>query len=336
MAHTVEDTIALNRRNAAYMLTSGMGMWWYDFGPQHVKKGWWDEPRMLADIGRLLGLANDEAARPYRPAGDVLLVYDTDVFYYLAPLRSKKDPVSYAAVDLLANQAHCTGAAVDKVLLMDLPRVDLTQYRTVLFANTFRLTSEQRRFIREKVASGGRTVVWVYAPGYVSEDRLLDAAALSELTGIGLKPVEVPGAPEIAVEYGEVRARLRVSDPVTPLFAVDDAEAVALGLYSGSNETGMAVKKTAAGTAIFCGLPPANFELLQAMFRESGAHIYNDSGDVVLADDRYLAIHSVAGGSRVLTLRGGKQVTVGIPPRSTTIFDAEDGHVLLDAPGAGR
>jgi hypothetical protein len=42
----VKDDLAIISRNVAYSLTRGMGMWFYDFGP-NKQSGWWDRPEFL-------------------------------------------------------------------------------------------------------------------------------------------------------------------------------------------------------------------------------------------------------------------------------------------------
>jgi hypothetical protein len=62
--------------------------------------------------------------------------------------------------------AYRSGAAIDKVLISDLERLDLGRCHVVVFPSAFCLTQARRRFIAERVARKGRMLVWVYAPGY--------------------------------------------------------------------------------------------------------------------------------------------------------------------------
>ena len=201
VAHTQGETIAFNRRNFAYVLTHGAGMWWYDFGPKG-DSGWWDRPEFLADIERMRKLQEAATEKSEHSVADVLIVYDTEVFYQLAILRSKKDPISYTAIDGLSNAAYHTGAAIDQVLLADLERVDLNRYNVVVFANTFLLTDSQAAFIKDKVARSGRTLVWLYAPGYTDGGRLGGVERVSSIVGMKLKKVDLDSAPQVAVRGG--------------------------------------------------------------------------------------------------------------------------------------
>ena len=49
----------------------------------------------------------------------------------------------------------------------------------------------------------------------------------------------------------------------------------------------------------------------------------------MLLGDGLLVVHTVAGGARELRLPTGAVVRAELPPRSTTVFDAETGARLL-------
>ncbi len=170
------NSIGLLRRNVLSAFARGMGLWFYDFGPvwpAAAQAGWWDHPELMADIRRLKALLDERCDRPHQSEADVLLVYDTHVFYHLGD--HSVDPVSAAAADWMPPAVSMSGALYDPIHLMDLERVDLRPYRAVIFANTFLLSARQREFIRGHVAQDGRHLVFLYAPGY-SDGRRLDPA----------------------------------------------------------------------------------------------------------------------------------------------------------------
>ncbi len=347
IAHTDAETIALNRRNFAYVLTHGAGMWWYDFGPKG-DSGWWDRPEFLADIERMRRLEAAATEKPEHSVADVLMVYDTDVFYQLAIQRSRKDAISYSAIDGMSNAAYHTGAAIDQVLLADLPRVDLDRYKVIVFANTFLLTDQQEQFITNKLAQSGRTLVWIYAPGYTDGEKVRGVERVSRIVEMKLKKVDFPSPPQVVVPGGSsylhslslqfgLLAKSPPSDlgvwnlvgPVHPLWAISDPSVTVLGFYAETKDVAFGMKKLRDSTSIFCGIPLHDPALLRAVFRQSGVHIYNDSGDVLEVDSNYLAIHTLPGGERRLLLRDGKQVDVHLPPNSTEFYDAVDGRLVL-------
>ena len=56
-------------------------MWFYNFWPSN-EAGWWMDKRLKGAIERLKTLLEQYHQRPCEPAGDVLLVLYTEVYYY--------------------------------------------------------------------------------------------------------------------------------------------------------------------------------------------------------------------------------------------------------------
>ena len=181
----LEADIAILRRNTLASFTRGTGLWFYDYGPANAA-GWWGDRRLMEEIARIKTLVERYHQREYRPAADVLLVFDTEVFYYTASIAGMDPLTDRQAVNQTIIAAFASGAAVETIHLSDLGRVDLSRFRVVVFGNTWLLNANQRRFLREKVMGGGRHVVFQGWPGYCDGERLsLELAR--EATGLELE-----------------------------------------------------------------------------------------------------------------------------------------------------
>ncbi len=334
---TISESIADFRRNVGQALARGVGMWWYDFGPTG-NSGWWDHPDYLADIRKLKTLAENLKEKPYKPAADVLFVYDTKVFYQLGLPDKDVDPVSPRINEMSDDAYHC-GAAFDAIHLMDLEKTDLRRYKVVVFANTFLLSDARRRFIKEKVERDGRTVVFVYAPGY-TDGATLDLERVSDLIGMRLRETDVTGAPHIVVDgrsewtprnglLSTVAGVFGIGAPVKPLFAVNDESAKVVGYYQGTSLAALACKTLPDCTVWYCGLMLRNPDLIREILRSAGAHIYNDANDVTFAGGGLLVVHTKDGGHRRLMPLSGRPIDLDLQPCSTTYLDVETGRKLL-------
>ncbi len=330
-----DQNIANIRRNVIYTFTKGMGLWFYDFGPggemstPGPKNGWWDRPELIDEIKQLKKVLTDYWAQPYRSEADVLLVYDTQVYYYLGT-SPQTDPVSDQVVNWTSLAAFRSGAVFDAVHLDDLERVDWRNYQVIIFANTFLLNEKQKAFIKNVVALEGRHLVWIYAPGYTDGQRLTPAFA-TEITGMNLYPIQSAGIPEIEFEpVTGLQQRLRLgTTPVAPRLAVKDAAVTVLGHFTDVNAVAFASKRNAPYTSWFISLPPTQPELLQYIFKTGGAHLYNTNGDIFYAGQGILALHSKSSGPRQIKLKNGKTVTVELPIGGTTILlDPVTGEII--------
>jgi hypothetical protein len=257
-------------------------------------------------------------------------VYDTGSFYSTASLRGT-DPFSTVTIDHNTLAAFKSGVVFDPVHLDDLPLVDLAQYKTVVFGNIWVLTEEQRRYLREHVATGGRTVVWFYAPGY-SNGRALTVDNCTSLTGFALMPETTATAPEVVLSMpGDTAASYMTGrGPVTPLFAVDDPAAEIFGRYRASGHPAVARKIFSDHQAWYVAVPNKGEQPLRSILRSSGAHVYCYRGEIVYSGDGLLVVHMKEGGTHQISLRSGKTVRFELPPGvHTLVLDPSTGDPLL-------
>ncbi|MDX2268628.1 MAG: hypothetical protein NW208_11020 [Bryobacter sp.] len=178
----VESDYAILRRNVLESYTRGAGLWYYDFGPANLS-GWWNDTRLLKEIKSLKATLDRYHAKPYAAAGDVLAVFDTEVFYYTGSTPGSDGLTDPLAVNQFISQLWRSGLAVETIHLADLDKVDLSRFRVVAFANTWLLRPAQRRFIRERVMADGRHVVFTGFPGYC-DGQSLNKAHSRELTSL--------------------------------------------------------------------------------------------------------------------------------------------------------
>ena len=317
------QSIAIMRRNYMYTITEAAGQWWYDFGPAN-RSGWWSTPAMLAEAKRLLEISTAKLDQPYVKPAEVLLVHDMDSFNYVRP--AKIDRLTFKITEEMSDALLGTGAAIDRIFLMDLDHVDLSKYKLVIFGNVFALDAAQRRWIKERIVTPGRSVVFLSGAGYTDGVKN-DVALISSLTGMriakadGLKPV-------VTVTLGGQASRLDAGGVVS-LFQVTDDAARTIGTYAGG-EVGAAVKKVNGATVYYFGLPPkTDLGFFKVLMREAGVRTYVENTvarDYVSVGGGIIGIYSVAGGRKTIKpLKGGDRM-VEMPPFTTQYFDIETGE----------
>ena len=109
------------------------GFWWMDLGD-----GWYDAPEILAEIRTMTALSADLRKRENRSAADVLLVTDE---HAMAKMRISERFHFGFMLEFLQN-FHMTGLLIDTCRECDLPELDLTRYRMIVFAYDFSLKKE--------------------------------------------------------------------------------------------------------------------------------------------------------------------------------------------------
>lgn len=170
----VKSTIAGLRREFCLCLTSGTSLWWFDmFG------GWYDGEGVMEAIAQMGTIWNRLAAPGERPAAEVALMVDAESLYYL----DGRNP--FLAQLLSSQRAGLArmGGPYDIVSFADAGDMDLSPYKMILLPNLFVVDDARMKVLKDKVLCGGRTVVWVHAPGVIANGRY-DLANVEALAGI--------------------------------------------------------------------------------------------------------------------------------------------------------
>jgi hypothetical protein len=257
----LDSDIAILRRNVLEGYTRGAGLWYYDFGPAN-HSGWWADKRLQSEIVKIQSVLAKYHSRTYAPAGDVLAVFDTEVYFHTGSVPATDAVTDPLAVNQTITEMWRCGAAIETIHLRDLERVDLSRFRLVVFGNTWILSGAQRKYISEKVMPG-RTVVFQGFHGY----------------GDGQKLGYAPPAASKNVRY----------------------------------------------------LPKPGISHIEwrQIFEDAGVHCYTNAGDVVHAGGGLVLVHSKEGGARKIKLRSGKVLDVTLAPKSSWVWDAATGELVL-------
>lgn len=318
-------TIAQLRRNALQPLLSGQGMWYYDHriipqlvdpngqnseaGSVYRKNGWWEVPELMQEIGRLRELGEKYLLKDYKPAADVLIVYDPKTHFAL----SDSPNMVYDVVEAIARN----GVVYDCIYLNELEVAQLNRYRCVVMFNTWRMSGEQRVKIQRLLRD--RPTVWLYAPGYCEEN--LDATHIFETVGMKAYPTEK----ETGCVTPEGRSLSRMIEAF-PQFAICDETAEPWAVYTQSGKTAAARK---GNKWYFAGVLPDPL-LMRHIFEITGVHMYIKNGvDPVLAGNGLVAVNTTAGGEMTLCCRSGREIPVILPPYTTAVFDEQTGERVL-------
>ena len=309
-------------RSVALPLLRGAGLWYYDFG-RHLNSGWWDSPLYLERVRQLKTFFDLQLKQPHRPVADVLYVYDQENFYHL---KNQRQPLCEDVPDQMVEEALRSGTTGDHVYLFDLPKVELDRYKAVVFVNAWKMSAADRKFIREKVAQNGRTLIWNYLPGY-TDGQENNLSFVSELTGLQLRTIESPAKPK--VHFTKPDTAWAFESAVHPLVAITMPGVEILGALEGTNQTVIARKKFTSHTSLLAALPMHSAEVWREVLRVAGCHVYNEQNDFTYAAGALVMLHTASGGARTLRLRNGREVRLDLPGAATWLLDAETGKVVV-------
>jgi hypothetical protein len=353
-AGDLAESVALFRRNFAYVLTHGHGIWWlsgWNPGLPHIDPT--REPAFRPLLSRFQRIGTWALGLDRAPSAQVAAVVDDESFYYEWVKNSLDVPLIFQ--QRLWGLPHM-GAPFDLYLLNDLLDGKAKPYQLYVFLNAFRLEAERRDALSRVLRRNGQTALWIYAPGYQAEDESLQS--MSDLTGISFRAGEHPWGPVVHLTDLSHPITQGLSQDVSwgtnsllgPVFHVEDADAHSLGdvVFSrGGCRPGFVVKEFPGWRSIYSAAPNLPANVLRGIARYAGVHLYNEDGDTLYATPQLLAVHTAAGGARSFHLpepveviydlfekkvvaRQAGQFQVVLPPASTALFFTGEATALRE------
>ena len=319
----LKQTQQVMLRNTAQAALRGFGTWWMDLPGQ----GWFNDAAIWREIVRLRPVDEAMAQRKTPFAPEIAAVIDEDSMCHLtggSALAAR--PLVYEGRAALGR----SGAPYGQYLLQDVIDGKVAA-RMQVFLSAWRLTPEQRMALKDKrltvplqtagdaglwtrvkgLFGAGHatdvTRVWCWAPGYLYPGHA-DVAGIKEVTGFTAKAVKLPAAEVTPTELGRKYGLVRAWGPkvqIQPLFSVEAAPEEVLATYSDGSPA-VAMRRSKAGLDVFVGVPQLTPELVHAIAKVSGVHLFTQPGPALWAANGYLSVQAHTNGP-VLFDTGCKQ-----------------------------
>ncbi len=313
----IAKTIAVQQREAALCLTGATGQWWFDMGG-----GWYDDADTMSAIERINRVAESLLHADRRSGAEVAMVLDAESLYYCPPITT----VSNCFAEGLTIEMNRVGTPVDRLLLED--ALDGPDYKLYIMSGCFAPTDAQRQKIREKLLQAGKTVVWLYAPGYV-HNNTMSAEHIHDLTGIQVRLVpchnrmlahtdgDIPGPIRRDVKFGH-------SSCVSPFFEVVDPEAQTWGYLRTTGTVGLACKNVNGANSIYSTVAPIDSAVLRDIARFAGVHVYLDTSDPSYFSRSLIGVHACKAGVRRLDMPDSEPIYDIINDKALTSSKSHD------------
>ncbi|MDD3926655.1 MAG: hypothetical protein PHT33_08355 [bacterium] len=315
---TPEDFRRVLRRDTGEKIALGAGAYFYD-----LSGGYFHAPQMLKEM--------DFQERSYEKAiaggmtgikPQIAVITDDESCWWMAESNAGLSAMNNCLRQVVMS-AGLSGVPYSVYSLNDLIEGKVPDCKVYLFANTFKLDEGERAFINGKLKNGGRTLIWVYASGYLDE-KGMGSDRISKLTGIGISaPVTADAAARFVDKPGVAlgNSPSAVGGAAMIRFTVEDSAARSLALYAGDKSVAAAVKDLAGWRSVFIGNPGlCTAGLLNGLARQAGAYVCTDSGIPVRVTDKFISIHGTRPGP----------VDIKLPRHCRKIIDAFDGRVLAE------
>ena len=317
----IEETKAMLWRNTLQPILAGEGFWYYDHrivpwivSPEsqnqaaksiYRKKGWWDNPVLMDEIKKIQNFCENVVDKEYSNHNDVLVVYDTESFYYRRWINQFSE--EYMLLKSLAEY----GASYDCIYEKDLDKCDTASYKCIIFANCHKVDKDMRE--KHKKLSEKSFVIMMNCYGYCDGESLSEEN-IFEASGIRMKKTE-------ATHFVSDNQDIELKREFAPFFEIVDKDAEPLAYYE-NGKVAAAVK----GNTAYSQIPFLTKKIAGEILNRAGVHSWCDSGEPVMTGFSYMAINCQKKGTRTVCIPGHKPLELETNGYETVIYDIKTGE----------
>jgi hypothetical protein len=340
---TVEGSLRILRRDLGGVLANGIAGWFLDFGPlNNAPQGWYSGEPIIREIHRFIDAGARRRDLDLRSVGELCAVYDQQSFaataHWLADepwtdygIKST-DYVNHWFINTQARAFYRIGAPMDSLFRFDVTADDARRYKLFFLVNAYYLSRAEADRLRAAFRDSGTTVVWYYAPGYVSPERL-DLAQMEDLTGFRFEVLDRPGTMVIRSDVPAGESRLALAFGVNashfPRFVVKDRGVEVLGEWSDGAGPAFARRTHDGYTSVYIGSAPVPARILRALAEQAGVRMWSTRNDIVYATRDAAMIVATEAGDRSFGLPRPMAALEGGPAAAVHALKMETGDVAV-------
>ncbi|MGD8415016.1 MAG: hypothetical protein PVF33_12335, partial [Candidatus Latescibacterota bacterium] len=318
---SVEGTLRIMRRDLGKFWADGCGGWLYDFGPYHgVESGWYGDQPIIDEISRFSKLMEDRTGQKIGSVAEVAVMGDTRSFFATRHWMREKPWTGYGIrfsdvfnhwfLNAQSRTINRIGTPVDWFLREDFLSLEKGRHKLLIVPNTFLLEKAEIKEIRHFLSGSGMTVVWMYAPGFLTWSGI-NPEGMESLTGFRFKTLDVPGKLMISTESAEsdfdpVReSGFGLKSPLEyyPRFEVTNDDIEILGRWTDAGQGAAFARRQMDGwTSVYCGTAPLPVNWLRTLCLNAGVSIWSSEADIISASQDAVMLVATESGQRTLQL----------------------------------
>ena len=240
-----------------------VAMWWFD-----MFDGWFRSEGMMNAVQNMVKITNLLSEQSVENVAEVAVFAEGESMYRV---RKSSNLATVCLSDIRSTLAKC-GVAYDLYTIGDIGNIEHDDYKLYIFLNQYDLTDATMQYINNKARVSGKTILWIYAPGYANQG-VLSKKRLSEIVGMNVTSNNIsPGG----MVYKEQCVDYHLAPPY---FSVLDNEANNLSYFE-DESVAVAWKEMGEYKSVYaatCNLPA---DLLREISKMAGVFVYSDDDEV--------------------------------------------------------
>lgn len=280
-------SLNLMYRDFTLCMSKGAALWWFD-----MFDGWFRSEGMMKAVGKMLNIADKLSCRNAESVAEIAVFAEGESMYRV---RKSSNLATVCLANIRRTLAEC-GAPYDLYSISDLALDEADRYKMYIFVDQYDISDKTRALIEEKCKQKGKTVLWLYAPGYATGGSL-DDRNMTDITGVKVSSGEK--------SHGKLVYNGCCFDyPLAaPYFYVCDSDAVALASFE--DGTAAVAKKEVDGyKSVYCADCNLPSGLLRDIIADSGIFVYsNDNRVYTYVNSEIIGVYNASGGDAVVYLK---------------------------------
>ena len=334
-----EETTAVMRRDFCNTIFDKSGIQLHQFGGEGPYRGgpdWFNSPGIIAEIKKDLAVLKVVREIPNMQwKQDIVVVGNNSEFaHHGYPVQDLQNNDYFVWWQRWA--LYSSGYAFDYLDIKDY-FLSKEKYKIVVFLEPFTFSTSERKELLAKLRNSGATVIWLYAPGFVTENGFSEKA-MEELTGIKLTAkfdklpmkINLPDGSLIQVTNNYVNPPQAHKE--SPRIACEDKNAAVKGRYD-DGTVGFAEKNNPAGfRSVFIGVPVSSPYIWANIFREFGGHAYVEPKVIVRANSRLVMVHVGAAGVYKVSLPKKTKLVTDLYANEIIARNTDHVELVADTP----
>ncbi len=268
-AKNFDQTRAVYWREFTKNITHHQGYWWMD-----LNGGWLDSEEIQNEMVKLNKMSEQLylERNTHQNVAEVLLVINEKMMYRMRPNSDL-----FAAVHHTVATIKESGVPIDFYRTADLPDLELSRYKMIIFLNSFYEDAEELHQLLQNTSPDCH-IVWNYAAGILDKKSgSFSTENVRKLTGFSIG------------EYPKGQHKVGF-----PLLYINDAEGLTTLERYPDGRIKTAERKNSDGrTYLLCAMPKdITVESARAMLKAAGVHLYTPAYCTVHTDNRFIYVLS--------------------------------------------
>ena len=301
-AKDIDEFKAISQREIGTMIAKQAGAYYYD-----MTGGYFHDKSIMENVAQCYQVYKSIILKKDNFVPDVAVIVDEESCYWISEDYGVMGAVNLC-LPFMHDSLYVSGVPFDIYQLDDLIRFPvLRDYKIYIFLNSFFISQNERDFINRNLKKDGKTLVWMYAPGYISDEEK-SVENISKLTGIKVKTLK-------GEKTRFMVKRINIESPLTkglpPIlgggniqkFWIEDDEVIPFAVYVEGKEIAGAMKQLSDWRSVYFAapveLPPALINNIASLAK---AYICTGSGIPIWVNDNFISVHGTKGGLRQITL----------------------------------